>query len=52
MVIMVALIAATIHRVTATTAVAAPGLARILLQPRTRREPVTPSAPARRVGWR
>jgi hypothetical protein len=49
MVIMVALIAATIHRVTATTAVAAPGLARILLHPRNvpaRRKPVTSRVPA------
>jgi hypothetical protein len=49
MVIMVALIAATIHRVTAATAVAAPGLARILLHPRNvpaRRKPVTSRVPA------
>jgi hypothetical protein len=54
MVIAVALIAATIHRVTATTAVATPGLARILLHPRmvpARREPVKASAPAGRTGW-
>jgi len=49
-VISVALTAATIHIVTAATAVAPPGLARILLHPGNvlaRWKPVSPSSPAR-----
>jgi len=54
-VISVALVAATIHNARAATAVAAPGLARILLHPKNvlaRCKPVSLSAPARRPSGR